>query len=158
MPRALSSGQNLLIQFASLVTWADGVCHPHSPSPHGGVPVLGSRMWTGKSARFYSLRSAYASLGIDALAHVWPHKLLYAFPLLALIPLTSSRVSSPTLACYALAGRAISAVAGSALAVAAAPGPAVAGRRDGLPSAPGAFAAVGLVPEWLNLSAGELSP
>lgn len=31
-------------------------------------------------ARFFSLRSVDAPLVVDALAHVWPHKLLYAFP------------------------------------------------------------------------------
>ena len=43
-------------------------------------------------ALFYSLRSVDAPLGVDALAHVWPHELLYAFPPLALIPPTLSRV------------------------------------------------------------------
>ncbi len=41
---------------------------------------------------FYSLRSMDAPLGVDALAHAWPHELLYAFPPLALIPPTLSRV------------------------------------------------------------------
>ena len=40
----------------------------------------------------YSLRSVNAPLGVDALAHAWPHELLYAFPPLALIPPTLSRV------------------------------------------------------------------
>ncbi|XP_041860863.1 uncharacterized protein LOC121652254 [Melanotaenia boesemani] len=43
-------------------------------------------------ALFYSLRSMDAPLGVDALAHVWPPGLLYAFPPLALIPLTLARV------------------------------------------------------------------
>ncbi|XP_030584735.1 uncharacterized protein LOC115779969 [Archocentrus centrarchus] len=42
--------------------------------------------------RFFSLRDQSAPLGVDALAHVWPPVLLYAFPPLALIPPTLSRV------------------------------------------------------------------
>ena len=41
---------------------------------------------------FYSLRSMDAPLGVDALAHAWPRERLYAFPPLALIPPTLSRV------------------------------------------------------------------
>lgn len=39
----------------------------------------------------FSMECGHAS-GPDALAHAWPHQLLYAFPLLAMIPPTLSRV------------------------------------------------------------------
>ncbi|XP_038139792.1 uncharacterized protein LOC119782749, partial [Cyprinodon tularosa] len=41
---------------------------------------------------FFSLSTLKAPLGVDALAHAWPHELLYAFPPLALIPPTLARV------------------------------------------------------------------
>ena len=41
---------------------------------------------------FFSLSTLNAPLGVDALAHAWPHELLYAFPPLALIPPTLARV------------------------------------------------------------------
>jgi len=41
---------------------------------------------------FFSLSILNAPLGVDALAHAWPHELLYAFPPLALIPPTLARV------------------------------------------------------------------
>ncbi|XP_032363038.1 LOW QUALITY PROTEIN: uncharacterized protein LOC116675032 [Etheostoma spectabile] len=41
---------------------------------------------------FFSIRDPDAPLGVDALAHAWPSALLYAFPPLALIPPTLSRV------------------------------------------------------------------
>ena len=41
---------------------------------------------------FYSLRSMDAPLGVDALVHIWLHEPFYAFPPLALIPPTVSRV------------------------------------------------------------------
>ena len=43
-------------------------------------------------ALFYSIHGRDAPLGIDALAHVWPQELLYAFPPLSLIPPTLNRV------------------------------------------------------------------
>ncbi|XP_038146283.1 uncharacterized protein LOC119786801 [Cyprinodon tularosa] len=41
---------------------------------------------------FFSLSTLNAPLGVDVLAHAWPHELLYAFPPLALIPPTLARV------------------------------------------------------------------
>ncbi|XP_038128389.1 uncharacterized protein LOC119774782 [Cyprinodon tularosa] len=41
---------------------------------------------------FFSLSTLNAPLGVDALAHAWPHELLYTFPPLALIPPTLARV------------------------------------------------------------------
>lgn len=56
---------------------------------------------------FFSLCSTDVPLGLDALVHTWPHVLLYAFPSLALIHLTLTRVrehSGSALASNALAG------------------------------------------------------
>lgn len=43
-------------------------------------------------SQFFSLQSVNLPLGINALAHVWPHMLLYVFPPLALVPPTVARV------------------------------------------------------------------
>ena len=64
---------------------------------------------------------------------------------------------SSALAGDALAGGDISVAVRSALAAPATQGPAVSGGRDGLSPAPRAPGAVGLAPEWLNLSDGPFT-
>lgn len=112
--------------------------------------------------RLYSLRCVAVPLGVDVLAHFWPHELLRAFPPLTLIPPSLSRVREHGHALIllaevrnALGGGDISASADAALAAPAAPGPAIADKKVGLSSAPRAPAAVGLAPEWLNLATGD---
>ncbi|XP_076137379.1 uncharacterized protein LOC143119644 [Alosa pseudoharengus] len=54
---------------------------------------------------FFSLRDQKAPLGIDALAHQWPHVLLYAFPPLELITPTLARVREQSLSLILVAPR-----------------------------------------------------
>ena len=54
---------------------------------------------------FFSLRDRNAPLGIDALAHQWPHVLLYAFPPLELITPTLARVRERGLSLILIAPR-----------------------------------------------------
>lgn len=44
-----------------------------------------------KGAQFFFLRSVDVPLSVDALAHVWLHVVLYAFPPLALVPPSLAR-------------------------------------------------------------------
>ncbi len=54
---------------------------------------------------FFSLKDQSAPLGIDALAHEWPHTLLYAFPPIALISPTIYRVREEGLKLILIAPR-----------------------------------------------------
>ncbi|XP_041915862.1 uncharacterized protein LOC121680525 [Alosa sapidissima] len=54
---------------------------------------------------FFFLRDQKAPLGIDALAHQWPHVLLYAFPPLELITPTLARVREQSLSLILVAPR-----------------------------------------------------
>lgn len=66
-------------------------------SPTGGDSVVAEiRTGCGQAATqcplFFSLVGEDTPLGVDALAHLWPNTLLYAFPLLSLIGPTLQRV------------------------------------------------------------------
>ena len=134
---------------------------------HGWVTV--GRFTSRENAQcalFYSLNSMDALLSVDALAHIWPHKLLHAFSPLALIAPNSVQskgtrpctdFDSATSASYAVAGRGILVAVHSALAAPTVEGPAITWGSDALPPTPRTHGAVGLAPEWLNLSAVGLS-
>ncbi|XP_062286992.1 uncharacterized protein LOC133992289 [Scomber scombrus] len=95
VPGALNTGADLLSRGAPV--YGEWTLHPEIVEQiwarygRAAVDLFASR-GNAQCALFYSLRNLDAPLGIDALAHVWPHELLYAFPPLALIPPTLSRV------------------------------------------------------------------
>ncbi|XP_053173996.1 uncharacterized protein LOC128357652 [Scomber japonicus] len=95
VPGALNTGADLLSRGAPV--YGEWTLHPviveqiWARYGRAAVDLFASR-GNAQCALFYSLRSLDAPLGIDALAHVWPHELLYAFPPLALLPPTLSGV------------------------------------------------------------------
>ncbi|XP_029937836.1 uncharacterized protein LOC115380768 [Myripristis murdjan] len=95
VPGALNAGVDLLSRGGPV--YGEWTLHPNVVKQiwtrygRAAVDLFVSRENT-QCAMFFSLRSPDAPLGIDALAHAWPHVLLYAFPPLALIPPTLSRV------------------------------------------------------------------
>ncbi|XP_059182347.1 uncharacterized protein LOC131961092 [Centropristis striata] len=94
-PGVLNTGADLLSRGAPV--YGEWTLHPEvveqlwSRYGRAAVDLFASRE-NAQCALFYSLRGVDAPLGIDALAHAWPRELLYAFPPLALIPPTLSRV------------------------------------------------------------------
>ncbi|XP_059199216.1 uncharacterized protein LOC131979287 [Centropristis striata] len=95
VPGVLNTGADLLSRGAPV--YGEWTLHPEvveqlwSRYGRAAVDLFASRE-NAQCALFYSLRGVDAPLGIDALAHAWPRELLYAFPPLALIPPTLSRV------------------------------------------------------------------
>ena len=95
VPGSLNTGADLLSRGAP--TYGEWALHPAVVEQiwarygRAAVDLFASRE-NARCARFFSLRGVDAPLGIDALAHAWPRELLYAFPPLALILPTLSRV------------------------------------------------------------------
>ncbi|KAK5930500.1 hypothetical protein CgunFtcFv8_026728 [Champsocephalus gunnari] len=95
VPGVLNLGADLLSRGAPL--YADWTLHPRIVSQlwvrygRATVDLFASRE-NAQCQLFFSMRDLNAPLGVDALAHVWPSGLLYAFPPLALIPQTLARV------------------------------------------------------------------
>ena len=109
---------------------------------------------------YFSLTEDDAPLGVDALAHLWPNVLLYAFPPLSLFSPTLTRVrdqglslifDSPTVAVQTLDSGDSSVTIGPTLVPAAAQGPPVSGRGGDLPPPSRAGGSLGLARERLNL-------
>lgn len=95
VPGILNTGADLLSRGGPV--YGEWTLHPEIVEQiwarygRAAVDLFASRE-NAQCALFYSLRSMDAPLGVDALARAWPHELLYAFPPLALIPPTLSRV------------------------------------------------------------------
>ncbi|XP_075307052.1 uncharacterized protein LOC142368762 [Odontesthes bonariensis] len=95
VPGVLNTGADLLSRGAPV--YGEWTLHPEIVEQiwarfgRAVVDLFASRDNT-QCALFYSLRSMDSPLGVDALAHAWPRERLYAFPPLALIPPTLSRV------------------------------------------------------------------
>lgn len=95
VPGALNRGADLLSRGAPL--YGEWTLHPSIVEQvwarfgRAAVDLFASRE-NAQCPLFFSIRDPGAPLGVDALAHIWPPVLLYAFPPLALIPLTLARV------------------------------------------------------------------
>ncbi len=95
VPGTLNSGADLLSRGAPI--YGEWMLHPQVVEQiwarygRARIDLFASRE-NAQCELFFSLRTLNAPLGLDALAHAWPHELLYAFPPLALIPPTLARV------------------------------------------------------------------
>ncbi|XP_029973330.1 uncharacterized protein LOC115407110 [Salarias fasciatus] len=95
VPGALNRGADLLSRGAPL--YGEWMLHPALVEQvwarfgRATVDLFASRE-NAQCPLFFSIRDPGAPLGVDALAHVWPSVLLYAFPPLTLIPPTLDRV------------------------------------------------------------------
>lgn len=95
IPGVLNYGADLLSRGTPL--YADWRLHPHVVKQlwlrYGQATVdIYASAENAQCPLFFSLHDRMAPLGIDALAHEWPHVLLYAFPPVALISPTLARV------------------------------------------------------------------
>ena len=95
VPGTLNTGADLLSRGAPV--YGEWTLHPQvleqiwARYGRARIDLFASR-GNAQCEMFFSLHDLDAPLGVDALAHAWPHELLYAFPPLALIPPTLARV------------------------------------------------------------------
>lgn len=108
IPGALNLGADLMSR--GNPRYGDGTLHPHVVTQiwtrfgHPQVDLFASRE-NAQCPLYFSLKDQEAPLGVDALAHNWPHALLYAFPPLALISPTLTRVRERGLTVILIAPR-----------------------------------------------------
>ncbi|KAL3999504.1 Ran GTPase-activating protein 1 [Sarotherodon galilaeus] len=108
IPGALNLGADLMSR--GNPQYGDWTLHPHVVTEiwtrfgQPQVDLFASRE-NAQCPLYFSLRHQEAPLGVDALAHNWPHALLYAFPPLALISPTLTRVREKGLTVILIAPR-----------------------------------------------------
>ncbi|XP_039904294.1 uncharacterized protein LOC120744181 [Simochromis diagramma] len=108
IPGALNLGADLMSR--GNPQYGDWTLHPHVVTQiwtrfgQPQVDLFASRE-NAQCPLYFSLRDQEAPLVVDALAHNWPHALLYAFPPLALISPTLTRVREKGLTMILIAPR-----------------------------------------------------